>query len=48
MTKEKYSKKHALITTLKRGAGVLAAIDKYERDRKKQGMFIQLKHYVLL
>lgn len=44
MTKEKYSKKRALITALKRGAGVLAAIDKYERDKKKQGMFIQLDH----
>lgn len=44
MTKEQYNKKRALITALKRGTGVLASIDKYERDKKKQGMFIQLDH----
>lgn len=44
MTREQYSKKQSLITALKRGAGVLAAIDKYERDKKKQGILIQLDH----
>ena len=44
MTREQYSKKRCLITALTRGAGVLAAIDKYERDKDKQGLFIQLDH----
>lgn len=44
MTREQYSKKQSLITALKRGAGVLAAIDKYEQDKKKQGILIQLDH----
>lgn len=41
---EQCKKKVNLITALKRGAGVLAAIDKYERDKKKQGILIQLDH----
>lgn len=44
MTHEQCKKKQSLVTALKRGAGVLAAIDKYERDKNKQGIFIQLDH----
>lgn len=41
---EQYKKKVSLNKALRNGAGVLAAIDKYERDKNKQGMFIQLDH----
>lgn len=41
---EQYKKKQSLVTALQRGAGVLAAIDKYERDKNKQGIFILLDH----
>ncbi len=44
MTKEQYSKKRYLVTAIQRAAGVLASIDKYERDKDKQGMYIQLDH----
>lgn len=45
MTRAKqYKKKQSLVTALQRGAGVLAAIDKYERDKNKQGIFILLDH----
>lgn len=39
-----HRKKLALITAIQNGAGVLAAVDKYERDKDKQGLFIQLDH----
>lgn len=41
---EQCKKKVSLNTALRNGAGVLAAIDKYERDKNKQGLFIQLDH----
>lgn len=41
---EQYKKKQGLIKALQRGAGVLAAIDKYEHDKNKQGIFVLLDH----
>lgn len=41
---EQYKKKACLNTALRNGAGVLAAIDKYEHDKNKQGIYIQLDH----
>lgn len=41
---EQYKKKQSLVTALQRGAGVLAAVDKYERDKNKQGISILLDH----
>lgn len=45
MTKvERFKRVEALNTALRRGSEVLAAITKYEKDKNRQGLFLQLDH----